>query len=402
MTNSAAINVENVQFAYPDGHQVLKGLSCSLRKGEKVALIGPNGAGKSTFMSLLNGVELPTSGSIAINGLAVQKENLKAIRRQVGIVFQDPDDQLFCPTVFDDVAFGPLNLGLPRHEIEQRVNEALSLVGLNGFEQRVSFHLSFGERKRLALATVLSYQPDILVFDEPSTNMDPLNRRRLIKWLQQCDKTVLLCTHDLDIALDVCSRCLVLSGGQFVADGPTSEILYDRKLLEQHHLELPLALMTHELLHEKLRTGQMDAEHRRIIASFLHAHRHVHGDGHEHVHIHFHPHAHEHLHHESPDAHVHKFEHADDHTHDDGLGHTHDHGPDHTHDHGPGHSHDHDPNHSHDHGSEHTHDHDHKHDHSHDTTSLAAPTKGNSPSSVPTDARFTPIAAGKHDDTKRK
>lgn len=402
MTNSAAIKVENVQFTYPDGHQVLKGLSCSLRKGEKVALIGPNGAGKSTFMSLLNGVELPTSGSIEINGLAVQKENLKAIRRQVGIVFQDPDDQLFCPTVFDDVAFGPLNLGLPRHEIEQRVNEALSLVGLNGFEQRVSFHLSFGERKRLALATVLSYQPEILVFDEPSTNMDPLNRRRLIKWLQQCDKTVLLCTHDLDIALDVCSRCLVLSGGQFVADGPTSEILYDRKLLEQHHLELPLALMTHELLHEKLRTGQMDAEHRRIIASFLHAHRHVHGDGHEHVHIHFHPHAHEHLHHELPDAHVHKFEHTDDHTHDDDLGHTHDHGPDHTHDHDSGHTHDHDPNHTHDHGSEHTHDHDHKHDHSHDTASLAAPTKDNSPPSVPTDARFTPIAASKNDDTKRK
>lgn len=317
MNQDTAIKVNDVFFNYPDGHQVLKGVACTIRPGDKVALIGPNGAGKSTFMSLLNGVEFPTAGSIEIGGLAVTKQNLVSIRRKVGIVFQDPDDQLFCPTVYDDVAFGPLNLGLPRHEIEARVTEALALVGLTGFEQRSSFHLSFGERKRLALAAVLSYQPDILVFDEPSTNMDPLNRRKLIQWLRSSNKTILLCTHDLDIALDVCNRCLVLSNGQFVADGDASQILYDRNLLEAHNLELPLALMTHELLHHKLQTGDMDDEHRRIIAKFLHAHHHVHGpDNHAHTHIHFHPHDHGHLHEQVYYEHIHI---------DDEEGHTHTH-----------------------------------------------------------------------------
>lgn len=309
MTDDMAICVEDVHFTYPDGHDVLRGVSCRLRPGEKVALIGPNGAGKSTFMSLLNGVELPSRGRVSVGGMEVKKENLTAVRRKVGIVFQDPDDQLFCPTVFDDVAFGPLNLGLPTEEIRARVAESLALVGLTGFEERSSFHLSFGERKRLALATVLSYQPDILVFDEPSTNMDPLNRRRLISWLRSSEKTMLLCTHDLDIALDVCSRCIVLVKGVIVADGPAKEILYDRVLLEANNLELPLALMTHELLHEKLRSGQMDDEHRRIIESFLHAHRHAHGpDQHEHVHLHVHPHDHGHLHQHPHDDHIHHLE----------------------------------------------------------------------------------------------
>ncbi len=343
MSKNHAIEVKDVFFNYPDGHEVLKGANCTIHAGEKVALIGPNGAGKSTFMSLLNGVSLATSGKVIVGGLEVTKDNLKDIRRKVGIVFQDPDDQLFCPTVFDDVAFGPLNLGLPKHEIEERVTEALDTVGLTGFEARSSFHLSFGERKRLALATVLSYQPEILVFDEPSTNMDPLNRRKLIQWLTESDKTMLLCTHDLDIALDVCDRCLVLTDGQFVADGTAAEILYNRQLLEENHLELPLALMTHELLHEKLSSGQMDAEHKRIIASFLHAHRHTHGpEGHEHVHIHFHPHEHEHMHHDVANEHIHESVKlpveevvAQDHSHN-GQGHH-----DHTHNHNHEHEHEH-------------------------------------------------------------
>ena len=309
MADQIAIRVESASFSYPDGHEVLHDISCVINKGEKVALIGPNGAGKSTFMSLLNGVEMPSSGKVVVSGLEVARENLIGVRRKIGIVFQDPDDQLFCPTVFDDVAFGPLNLGLSPDEIHDRVKDALALVGLTGFEQRSSFHLSFGERKRLALATVLSYQPDILVFDEPSTNMDPLNRRRLINWLQGSDRTLLLCTHDLDIVLEVCNRCLVLVGGKIVADGPAHEILYDRHFLEANNLELPLALMTHELLHEKLRTGQMDAEHRTIIEKFLHAHRHAHGpDQHEHVHLHIHPHDHDHLHDHTHDDHVHGFD----------------------------------------------------------------------------------------------
>lgn len=314
-----AIKAEDVRFTYPDGHEVLKGLNCEIRPGEKVALIGPNGAGKSTFMSHLNGVQLATSGRLFINGSEITPQNLTAIRRMIGIVFQDPDDQLFCPTVFDDVAFGPLNLGLPRDEIKARVAEALQVVGLEGFEERSSFHLSFGERKRLALATVLSYRPDILVFDEPSTNMDPMNRRKLIHWLQHCDKTVLLCTHDLDIALEVCHRCLMLVDGKIVADGPSSEILHDRRLLERNNLELPLAVMTHELLHGLLHAQEMDSEHRIIISNFLHAHRHVHGaDGHVHFHIHAHDHEHGHLHTHTDAAHSHA---EVEHTHEDGQPH---------------------------------------------------------------------------------
>lgn len=352
MTNPYAIETKNVQFSYPDGHEVLKNINCDIKKGEKVALIGPNGAGKSTFMSLLNGVSLATQGTVKINGLLVEKTNLIAIRRQVGIVFQDPDDQLFCPTVFDDVAFGPLNLGLPKDEIKARVQEALQTVGLTGFEERSSFHLSFGERKRLALASVLSYQPDILVFDEPSTNMDPLNRRNLIKWLKESDRTILLCTHDLDIALEVCNRCLILSNGEFVADGNASDILYDKHLLEKNHLELPLALMTHELLYEKLRTGQMNAEERRIIETFLHAHRHAHGpDGQEHIHIHFHAHGEEHVHSHEVDDHLHEF--------GDSVLEVEEGAPIVA----PPHHHHHD--HEHEHGHSHDHDHDHPHPHPH-------------------------------------
>lgn len=363
MSEQIMINVEDISFTYPDGHEVLKGLTCQIKKGEKVALIGPNGAGKSTFMSHLNGVQIASSGRVLVDGIEVNKANLKNIRRRIGIVFQDPDDQLFCPTVFDDVAFGPLNLGLPKEEIEERVSEALRVVGLEGFEERSSFHLSFGERKRLALATVLSYQPEILVFDEPSTNMDPLNRRKLINWLKETDKTVLLCTHDLDIALEVCDRCLMLTDGRIIAEGPTKKVLYDRKLLEDNKLELPLALMTHELLHGILNAEEMDDEHREIISKFLHAHRHAHGpDGHEHVHLHVHGHDHEHLHvhldddhfhshdhHEHPEGHVHA---SVPHSHDNDMTHSHDHGEHHHH------HHDHDGHHHHDHTHEH-HNHDH-------------------------------------------
>lgn len=342
MSEQFMIEADNVCFTYPDGHQVLKDLNCRIRKGEKVALIGPNGAGKSTFMSHLNGVELATSGRILINGAEVGKQNLKSIRRQVGIVFQDPDDQLFCPTVFDDVAFGPLNLGLPQEDIRARVREALAVVGLQGFEERSSFHLSFGERKRLALATVLSYQPDILVFDEPSTNMDPMNRRNLINWLKNTDKTLLLCTHDLDIALEVCSRCLLLVDGHIIEDGASAEVLYNRKLLEENKLELPLALMTHELLHGILHEQEMDEDHRQIIGNFLHAHRHAHGtEGHGHVHLHAHAHDHGHLHEAVDEAHFHEESHHEhgDHQEHVAIPHSHDADDSHEHDHHEHHHH---------------------------------------------------------------
>lgn len=313
MSDRTAVDMENVFFDYPDGHAALKGVSCRVAYGEKVALIGPNGAGKSTFMSLLNGALMPVQGKVNISNVEVNRDNLIEVRRKVGIVFQDPDDQLFCPTVFDDVAFGPLNLGLSRDEVHSRVNEALELVNLSGFEERSSFHLSFGERKRLALATVLSYQPEILVFDEPSTNMDPLNRRKLIEWLQTSDKTILLCTHDLDIALEVCHRSIVLVDGKIVADGPSSEILYDRPLLEKAKLGLPLALQTYELLQEILCVGDMDEEHRVIIGDFLHAHSHVH-DGRRHIHVHALNHKPDHRGGKAPDPHVHSLKHNGEHT----------------------------------------------------------------------------------------
>jgi len=313
VADNIAIDVDNVFFTYPDGHAVLKGVSCQIKHGEKVALIGPNGAGKSTFMSLLNGVSLASGGKVSIDGLEVNKENLVDIRRRIGIVFQDPDDQLFCPTVYDDVAFGPLNLGLAKDEVDARVAESLSLVGLEGFDERSSYHLSFGERKRLALATVLSYRPEILVFDEPSTNMDPLNRRKLINWLKSSDKTILLCTHDLDIALEVCDRCFLLANGEMVADDVASKMLYDKELLEENNLELPLALMTHELLHDILHEKDMDEDHRFIIGEFLHAHRHAHGpDGHVHFHLHSHPHDSDHVHDDSETVHSHHL-HAGEH-----------------------------------------------------------------------------------------
>jgi cobalt/nickel transport system ATP-binding protein len=350
MSQQVVVDVDGVHFAYPDGHKVLKGLSFKINKGEKVALIGPNGAGKSTLMSQLNGVQLAGSGRVSIGGMEVSKDNLKDIRRKVGIVFQDPDDQLFCPTVYDDVAFGPLNLGLPAGDIASRVKEALAVVGLEGFEERASFHLSFGERKRVALATVLSYQPEILVFDEPSTNMDPMNRRNLINWLKASDKTLLLCTHDLDIVLEVCDRCLLLVDGRIEADGPSSKILYDRKLLEENKLEMPLALMTHELLHGILAEQDMDEEHRHIIGKFLHAHRHVHGtDAHVHVHLHAHDHIHEHLHEAVDESHFHdEHHHGEAHSHV-GVAHSHE---------DDGHHHHHDHEH-HEHHEHHDHDHDH-------------------------------------------
>jgi len=264
-----AIEVEDVYFAYPDGHEVLRGVSCQIDHGEKVAIIGPNGAGKSTFMSLLNGVLMPQKGRIFVHGITVDHANLLAVRRKIGMVFQDPDDQLFSPTVYEDVAFGPKNLGFPADRISIRVKEALRLVGLSGFEERSSFHLSFGEKKRLSLATVLSYEPEILVFDEPSTNMDPPSRRRLIQWLQASDRTILLSTHDLDTALEVCHRSILLSGGKIAADGPSVEILYNRALLERHRLELPMTIETHRLLQDILYVEDIDERERKIIAEFL-------------------------------------------------------------------------------------------------------------------------------------
>ena len=233
------VDVRDLVYTYPDGFEALKGITLSLARGEKVALIGPNGAGKSTLMLHLNGINFPTSGSVSIGGLAVNKANIGRIRAEVGLVFQDPDDQLFSPTVYDDVAFGPVHMGLPKAEVDSRVTAALEVVGLAGFEQRQPYHLSIGQRKRAALATVLSMSPSVLVLDEPSAGLDPRGRRELINLFRGLEQTMLVSTHDMKLVAEVFPRTVIVDGGRIVADGPTGTILEDKDLLEAHGLEQP-------------------------------------------------------------------------------------------------------------------------------------------------------------------
>ncbi|WBL35137.1 ATP-binding cassette domain-containing protein [Tepidiforma flava] len=231
--------VERLIFRYPNGHQALHGIDLRIDPGEKLALIGPNGAGKSTLMLHLNGIHLPAEGSVAIAGIPVTRQNLGRIRALVGLVFQDPDDQLFSPTVYDDVAFGPIHMGLARDEVEARVARALEAVGLAGLERRQPFHLSLGQRKRAALATVLSMSPQLLVLDEPSAGLDPRGRRELINLLRSLDQTLLVSTHDMRLVAEVFPRTVILDEGRIVADGPTPDLLADAALLERHGLEMP-------------------------------------------------------------------------------------------------------------------------------------------------------------------
>ncbi len=234
-----ALLVESLAFAYPDGHQALFGVDLRIDPGERVALLGPNGAGKTTLVLHLNGIHLAGHGSVTVAGTPVEKATLKEVRRRVGLVFQDPDDQLFMPTVRDDVAFGPANLGLRGDELDERVADALRAVGMEEHAERSPHHLSFGQRRRVAVATVLSMQPDVLVLDEPSSNLDPASRRELAEILLGLEQTILLVTHDLPYALELCPRSLVMNAGTIVADGKTSDILGDRALMEANRLELP-------------------------------------------------------------------------------------------------------------------------------------------------------------------
>jgi cobalt/nickel transport system ATP-binding protein len=241
MRDTCVIEVAELRYTYPDGKEALAGVTFTVRAKEKIAIIGPNGAGKSTLLAHLNGVK-SGQGSVRIGGLELDKHNLREIRRRVGIVFQDPDDQLFCPTVFDDVAFGPLNLGLPAETVRSRVDHALAQVGMRGYEQRAAYHLSFGEKKSISIATVLSMEPDILVLDEPTSELDPRGRRNLIDLLRGFDKTIVIATHDLDLVLDLCSRCVIMNKGTIVYDGASRDALSDAELLRSNGLELPLCM----------------------------------------------------------------------------------------------------------------------------------------------------------------
>jgi cobalt/nickel transport system ATP-binding protein len=233
------LDVEGLAFAYPDGHQALFGVDLHVHQGERVALLGPNGAGKTTLVLHLNGILVAGAGSVAVSGLPVTKSNIPEIRRRVGIVFQDPDDQLFMGTVRQDVAFGPANLGLRGAELDARVQRALEQVGMEEYADRPPHHLSFGQRRRVAVATVLAMEPEILVLDEPSSNLDPASRRELADILRSLDVTVLMVTHDLPYALELCPRSVVLSDGTVVADGATYDVLTDDALMKAHRLELP-------------------------------------------------------------------------------------------------------------------------------------------------------------------
>ncbi|MBK8901525.1 MAG: ABC transporter ATP-binding protein [Anaerolineaceae bacterium] len=233
------LEVTNLSFAYPDGHQALHGVNFSIGAGQKVALVGPNGAGKSTLMLHLNGL-LTGEGTLAVAGLPIAKENLPLIRSKVGMVFQNPDDQLFSPTVFDDVAFGPLHMGYPEAEVRQRVARALAQVNMAEFETRLSHHLSIGQKKRVAIATVLSMDPEILVLDEPSAGLDPRARRSLINLLRELPLTMLVSTHDMLLVQELFPRMIVMDEGRMVADGDTAVLLRDTAFLEAHGLEMPV------------------------------------------------------------------------------------------------------------------------------------------------------------------
>ena len=235
---TCTVRARGLRFGYPGGPPVLDGLDLEVAHGERVAVLGPNGAGKTTLMLHLNGL-LRGSGELEVAGLPVEPRTLPALRARVGLVFQDPDDQLFMPTVEEDVAVGPLNAGLDHAEVDARVRWALATVRMGAAAERAPHQLSMGERRRVAVATVLATRPELLVLDEPSANLDPRARRELLEVLAGLDGTLLVVTHDLPFAAQLCERSVVLAGGRIAADGATAELLADPGLLARHDLELP-------------------------------------------------------------------------------------------------------------------------------------------------------------------
>ncbi len=243
--------VEQVRYQYPDGPMALMEISFALHPGESVAVVGPNGAGKTTLFLSLSGIIAPQQGRIQVAGLDLSKPSERRLwPSRAGIIFQNSDDQIFNTTVLDDVAFGPLNLALPPEEVRSRVTEALHQVGLEGYEQRTPFHLSGGEKRRVAIAGVLAMKPQVLLLDEPSMFLDPRGRRELIKLLRSLAVTKLIASHDLEMIRETCERAIVLDAGRIVADGPTRAILGDAPLMEAHGLEVPHSL-SHHAAHEQ-------------------------------------------------------------------------------------------------------------------------------------------------------
>jgi cobalt transport protein ATP-binding subunit len=256
---AAAIEIEDLHFSYPAGNRALHGITMRVAPGERVALLGPNGAGKTTLALHLNGILRAESGSIRVSGLTVDDQHLAEIRRRVQLVFADSDDQLFMPSVREDVAFGPANQGLRDAELDRRLDEALAAVGAVELADRAPHHLSTGEKRRAALATVLAMRPETLVLDEPTSGLDPSGHRQLRQVLDRLIQTQLVITHDLPLALEHCPRSVIISGGRLVADGPTSELLSDDELLASHGLELPYAFDRRALGSEAGQSGTRSA-----------------------------------------------------------------------------------------------------------------------------------------------
>jgi cobalt/nickel transport system ATP-binding protein len=236
---TGSLRIGHLHHVYPDGTEALRGIDLEIEAGEKVAIVGPNGAGKSTLLLHLNGILEPSHGWVSLDGVVVERASARAIRTQVGLVFQDPDDQLFSPTVADDVAFGPIHMGVLAEALHERVERALSAVGMAGSERRVPHHLSIGQRKRVSLATVLSMDPAVLVFDEPTAGLDPRGRRELIGLLAARTETLIVSTHDMALVAEVFPRTVILDEGRLVADDATQVILADEPLLAAHGLERP-------------------------------------------------------------------------------------------------------------------------------------------------------------------
>jgi cobalt/nickel transport system ATP-binding protein len=236
--SNPVVRIQDLSFSYPDGRQALVAINLDVISGEKIAVVGPNGAGKSTLLLHLNGI-LRGEGQVQVAGLDLDDETVRAVRARVGLVFQDPDDQLFSTSVFDDVAFGPLHMGLPTDEVRKRVSRALEAVGMTGHEEQMPHHMSLGERKRIAIATVLAMDPEVLVLDEPSSGLDPRARRNLIQLLRALPQTMLVASHDIRLVWDLCPRTVILDGGRLAADGPTVKLLQDEALMDHHGLEAP-------------------------------------------------------------------------------------------------------------------------------------------------------------------
>ena len=240
------IAVSGLSFNYPDGTPALRSVELHIHPGERVALLGPNGAGKTTLILHMNGIHMPQHGTVSVSGLTLQRDNVMEIRRRVGIVFQDPDDQLFMPTVRDDVEFGPRNLGWEGEELDGKVDAALAAMDVQDLGDRPPNHLSFGQKRRVAIAGVLAMRPEILVLDEPTSNLDPASRRELATALKALETTQLIVTHDLPFAYEMCQRSIIMDDGEVVAVAPTADLLANADLLRRHRLELPYGFVVRD------------------------------------------------------------------------------------------------------------------------------------------------------------